>query len=212
VGGDGTEGGGEESCGELEGGALGLRDQATGQDGGERELVAELPVELGVEVVGGLAGEERLRGEATAMQREGEAVAGEGRDDGGLVADGPQVFGKGVAAEEAVGDGADGERAREERFGPGEAGTKVRGFAEEGCECVPTAAGVAEEMALDDEAEVSRVLFRGIGRRKYRGLSTALRFGRDDRVLVIPTSLDFGRDDSALGFSRGIIKGFLDER
>jgi hypothetical protein len=46
---------------------LGLRDEASGKDGGEGELVPELGVELGVEVVRGLAGEEGARGEAAAV-------------------------------------------------------------------------------------------------------------------------------------------------
>jgi hypothetical protein len=123
-----------------------------------------------------------LRGEAAAVEREGEAVAGEGRDDGGLVADGPEIFGDGVATEEAVGDGADGERSREERLGAGETRAEVRGLGEKRGECVPAAAGVAEEVALDDEAEVGGGGLDVWGVRNA-GLSTALRFGRDDSFL-----------------------------
>jgi hypothetical protein len=121
--------------------------------------VAELFVELGVEVVRGLAGEDCSRGEAAAVEREREAVAGEGGDDGGLVADGPEVFGDGVAAEQAIRDGADGKRSREERLGASETRAEVRGLGEEGEECVPAAAGVAKEIAADDEAEVNGVVF-----------------------------------------------------
>ena len=119
-------------------------------------------MELGVEVVRGLAGEEGMGGEASAVKREGEAVAGEGGDDGGLVADGPEVFGDGVTAEKAVGNGADGERTREERLGTGETRAEVRSLREERGECVPATAGVAEEIALDDEAEVGGVRLCGI--------------------------------------------------
>jgi hypothetical protein len=114
-----------------------------------------------VEVVRGVAGEESVRGEAAAVQCKSEAVAGKGGDDGGLIADGPQVFSDGVTAEEAVRDGADGERTLEEGFGAVEARAEMRGLGEKRGERVPAATGIAEEFTLDDEAEVGGVGFRG---------------------------------------------------
>jgi len=159
VGGDGAERRREETCTEFEKCALRLGDEAAGKDCRERELVAELLVELGVELMCGLAGEDGVRGEAAAVQRECEAIAGEGRDDRSLVTDCPEVFSDGVAAEKTVGDGADSERAREKRLGLSETSAEVRCFVEQCGECVPATAGVAEELALDDEAEIGSVGF-----------------------------------------------------
>ena len=60
MGGNGAEGGGEDARGELEEAALWLRNEATGEHGGERELVAKLFVKLGVEVMRRLAGEKKV--------------------------------------------------------------------------------------------------------------------------------------------------------
>jgi hypothetical protein len=49
-----------------------------------------------MEPLRGSTGEQGARGEAAAVQREGEAVAGERWDDCGLVADGIEVFGDGM--------------------------------------------------------------------------------------------------------------------
>jgi len=143
VGGDGAEGRREETGGEFEQCALRLCDEAPGEHSGERELIAKLFVEFGMELMSGLAGEERARGEASAVQRERQAVAGEGRDDGGLVTDGPEILSDGVTAEKAVWDGADGERAWEKWFGVSETRAEVRCFGEERGKRVPAAAGVA---------------------------------------------------------------------
>jgi len=158
VGGDGAEGRREETRGEFKQSSLRLGNEAPGEHSSQRELIAKLFVEFGMELMSGLAGEERARGEAAAMQRDCEAVAGEGRDDGGLVTDGPEILSDGVTAEKAVRDGADGKRAREERFGFSETRAEVRCFGEERGKRVPAAASVAKELALDDEAEI-----RGVG-------------------------------------------------
>jgi hypothetical protein len=164
VGGDGAESRGEEARGEFEECALRLRDEASGEHGGERELMAKLFVEFGMEVVRRLAGEERARGEAAAVEREREAVAGEGRDDGSLVTDSPEVFSDGVTAQKAVRDGADGERAREKRFGFSETRAEVRRPGEERGERFPATASVAEDLALNDEAKIGGVCFgEGVG-------------------------------------------------
>ena len=93
---------------------------------------------------------------------DGHAVAGEGGDDGGLVAEGPEAGCGWRAAKQAVGDVGEGEGLLEERLGVGEASAEVRGdteeMAEEGAPGA-TAGGAAgaegaEVVALDDEAEV----------------------------------------------------------
>jgi len=60
--------------------------------------MAKLFVKFGMELMSGLVGKQRVCGEAATVQSEREAVAGEGWNDSGLVADGPEVFSDGVTA------------------------------------------------------------------------------------------------------------------
>ena len=80
---------GKSESGEGGEGAAGARDYDAREPCCECHGAGELGAESAVVLSGGLVGEKHLRGKRGAVEGDGNSVAGEGRDDGGLIADAP---------------------------------------------------------------------------------------------------------------------------
>lgn len=112
-----TEGSGPEMDERAYGAAGEGVDERPGDCCRACDLGAELAVEPELEEAGGFAAQDALRREHTGVERNGHTVAGKRGDDGGLIADGPEVIVKGVFPHETVRDRRNGERLVIQSFG-----------------------------------------------------------------------------------------------
>ncbi len=129
----------EVGCGGEQRSGGGVEEGAR-QGGGAAYLPAKLPMQRGLEEGRGLAGEDGPGRTRAGVERDAHAIAGEGRDHGGLVAHGLERGREGLFANEAVGDGAEGERFFQQRLSVVQALSRVEvGALEFGQEARPAA-------------------------------------------------------------------------
>ena len=106
-----------------------------------------------------MAGEVHFRGERCAVESDGHAVSGEGWDAGGLVAEAPEIWKVGAAAEVAIGDGRNGEWALPERGCAGKPQGEVRCLLLNGGEELWPVADFVQNPTADNETEGCRIAF-----------------------------------------------------
>ena len=139
------------------GNAADASDRELRESCGERHGTLKLRAEGKVIVRSIGAREEHLRGKRGAVQSDGDAVACEGRDHGGLIAKTPKVAL--FASEIAIGDGRDGERARPERFGAFEKLLQMAITLKDCGEKFRPDTEAAQGGAADDKTEIGDVVF-----------------------------------------------------